>query len=900
MFTTLIKKIFGTANDRLIKQHQKTIDAINALEPSVQGLSDTALAEKRLDFKKRLESGETLGQILPEAFAVVREASVRTLGMRHFDVQLLGGIFLHEGTITEMRTGEGKTLVATLPVYLNALTGKGVHVVTVNDYLAERDLRWMGEIYKFLGLSMGCITSNMSDSERKKAYAADITYGTNNEFGFDYLRDNMKFHLDEMVQRPYNYAIIDEVDSILIDEARTPLIISGPAEDSSSLYASANTIVASLKQEHYEKEEKHNNVTLTEAGVEQVESLLKKHGLLKGNSMYDSQNIALVHHINQSLKAHTLFTKDKDYIVMDDKIIIIDEFTGRMMSGRRFSDGLHQSLEAKEGVTIQMENQTLASVTFQNYFRLYPKLAGMSGSAMTEAQEFMDIYKLGVVDLPTHKAVKRVDYDDEVYRTEREKFDAVIALIKECYARNQPTLVGTASIEKSEKLSLELKKHKIPHNVLNARHHEQEAAIIAEAGYPRAVTIATNMAGRGTDIKLGGNLEVRLTMELQGISDEKKRNELTQKIEDQIKVDEETGLAAGGLFVIGTERHESRRIDNQLRGRSGRQGDPGASKFFLSLEDDLMRIFGSDRLDSMLQKLGLKEGEAITHPWINRALEKAQARVEARNYDIRKHLLKYDDVMNDQRRVIYDQRCELMSQEDVTEFVDEIREEVISDLIHRHIPEKAYATDWDMKGLHEELRRIFGLDLAVEQWAAEEGIADREIQERVEKTILQQFDAKFKGFPDDLVSHLYRSVLLRVLDQVWKDHLLSLDHLRQGINLRAYAQRDPLNEYKKEAFELFEGMLWSFREEVMLILSQFNFRPEESEDIIPQTPQVTHEGRLDPAFEQAADEKPKGPVVRRQTQEIDPKDPSTWGRVSRNAECPCGSGKKYKQCHGAL
>ena len=768
--------------------------------------------------------------------------------MRHFDVQMLGGIFLNEGVITEMRTGEGKTLVATLPAYLNALTGKGVHVVTVNDYLAERDSKWMGEIYEFLGLTVGCIVNDLDDEGRKRAYDADITYGTNNEFGFDYLRDNMKFRMDAMVQRPFNYAIIDEVDSILIDEARTPLIISGPAEDSSSLYVGADSVVSLLKPEDYEKEEKHNNVTLTEAGVEKVENLLKEKGLLKSGSMYDSANIALVHHINQSLRAHTLFTRDKDYIVSDGKVIIIDEFTGRMMEGRRFSDGLHQALEAKEKVAIQMENQTLASVTFQNYFRLYPKLAGMSGSAVTEATEFMEIYKLGVVDLPTHKSIARKDEDDEVYRTEREKFDAVITLIKECLARKQPMLVGTASIEKSEQLSALLKQHKIAHNVLNARHHENEAAIIGEAGSPGALTIATNMAGRGTDIKLGGNLDVRLKTELAGISDELKRKKITEEVESQIKQDEQIVLEAGGLYVIGTERHESRRIDNQLRGRSGRQGDPGASKFFLSLEDDLMRIFGSERLDAMLQKLGLEEGEAITHPWINRALEKAQGRVEARNYDIRKHLLKYDDVMNDQRRVIYDQRRDLMDDEDAVAFVEEIREEIIDDLIHRHIPEKAYASDWETKGLHEETRRLFGLDLAVETWAAEEGIADKEIRDRIQKAVLEHFDSKFKGFPAEVLQELYRSVLLRVLDQSWKDHLLSLDHLRQGINLRAYAQRDPLNEYKREAFELFEHMLWSFKEEVMTILSQFNFNPTDADDLVPEEQTEMHEGRIDPAF----------------------------------------------------
>lgn len=898
MFTTLIKKFFGTANDRLVKKHKKTVEQVNSLEADIKKLKDNELRGKTDEFKKRLESGERLEQILPEAFAVVREASVRALGMRHFDVQILGGIFLHEGVITEMRTGEGKTLVATLPVYLNALTGKGVHVVTVNDYLAQRDSAWMGEIYKFLGMTVGCITNDLEDENRKAAYDADITYGTNNEFGFDYLRDNMKFRLDHMVQRPYNFAIIDEVDSILIDEARTPLIISGPAEDSSSLYVGANNVVAKLTPSDYDKEEKHSNVTLTEEGVEKVETLLKETGLLQSGSMYDSANIALVHHINQSLRAHTLFTKDKDYIVTDGKVIIIDEFTGRMMEGRRFSDGLHQALEAKEGVPIQMENQTLASVTFQNYFRLYPKLAGMSGSAVTEATEFMEIYKLGVVELPTHRAVARADQDDEVYRTEREKFDAVLTLIKECLSRKQPMLVGTASIEKSEQLSALLKQNKIAHNVLNARHHEQEASIIGEAGRPGALTIATNMAGRGTDIKLGGNLDARLKTELEGISDEVKRKKITEKIEAEIKRDEKLVLESGGLYVIGTERHESRRIDNQLRGRSGRQGDPGASKFFLSLEDDLMRIFGSERLDAMLQKLGLEEGEAITHPWINRALEKAQGRVEARNYDMRKHLLKYDDVMNDQRRVIYDQRRDLMGGEEVTSFMEEIREEVIDDLIHRHIPEKAYPSDWDMSGLHEETRRVFGLSLEVEAWAKEEGIAEKEIRGRLQKAVLEHLEAKFKGFPEEVVDGLYRSILLRILDQSWKDHLLSLDHLRQGINLRAYAQRDPLNEYKKEAFELFEHMLWSFKEEVISILSQFNFNPEGEEDLGPQEQENVQESRQDPAL--GGEEEDQQPRTRRPAEKVNPADPSTWGRVSRNEPCPCGSGKKYKQCHGKL
>ena len=898
MFTTLAKKLFGTENDRFIKKHRKTVDDINGLEESIKALSDTALREKTGEFKKQLEAGKTLDDILPEAFAVVREASIRTLGMRHFDVQLLGGIFLHKGYITEMRTGEGKTLVATLPVYLNALSGKGVHVVTVNDYLAQRDSEWMGEIYKFLGLSVGCIVNELDDEGRKEAYGSDITYGTNNEFGFDYLRDNMKFRLDDMVQRPFNFAIIDEVDSILIDEARTPLIISGPAEDSSALYVSANEVVLKLQPSYYEKDEKQSNVTLTEEGNEKVETLLKEKDLLKGGSMYDSQNIALVHHINQALRAHTLFTLDKDYIVHEDKVVIIDEFTGRMMDGRRFSDGLHQALEAKEDVPIQMENQTLASVTFQNYFRLYPKLGGMSGSAMTEATEFMEIYKLGVVDLPTHRPVARQDKDDEVYRTEREKFEAVLILIKECLARKQPMLVGTASIEKSEQLSALLKQHKIPHNVLNARQHEKEASIIGEAGRPGALTIATNMAGRGTDIKLGGNLEARLQAELKGISDEVKRKKITEKIEAEIERDEKIVLEAGGLYVIGTERHESRRIDNQLRGRSGRQGDPGGSKFFLSLEDDLMRIFGSDRLDSMLQKLGLKEGEAITHPWINRALEKAQGRVEARNYDIRKHLLKYDNVMNDQRRIIYDRRRELMDAENLDSAIEEIRDEVIEDIIHHHIPEKAYPSDWDVKGLHEECRRIFGLELEVENWAAEEGIADQEIRQRIQKAVVEHMESKFKNFPQQGLTDLYRSILLRVIDQVWKDHLLSLDHLRQGINLRAYAQRDPLNEYKREAFELFESMLWMFKEEVLTIVSQFSFNESSSEDLLEDNEQEMHEGRSDPALEPQEAQgavRARNPGVKR-----NPADPSTWGRVARNELCPCGSGKKYKHCHGKI
>tara|TARA_R110002050_G_scaffold847_1_gene5879 strand:+ start:18358 stop:21060 length:2703 start_codon:yes stop_codon:yes gene_type:complete len=899
MFASLIKKFIGSNSDRLAKKHQKTVDQINALEPEIKKLTDDQLKAQTEKFKERLEKGEKLDALLPEAFATVREASWRVLNMRHFDVQLLGGIFLNSGSVTEMRTGEGKTLVATLPVYLNALTGKGVHVVTVNDYLAQRDSGWMAQIYNFLGMTVGCITNNIDDEERKKAYAADITYGTNNEFGFDYLRDNMKFNLDEVVQRDYNFAIVDEVDSILIDEARTPLIISGAAEDSSVMYVSVNKVIRQLKPEHYEKDEKQNNAVLTEVGVEQVEKLLTDDGLLKGESMYDSGNISLVHHVNQALKAHTLHTVDKDYIVKDDKVILIDEFTGRMMDGRRFSDGLHQALEAKEGVTIQMENQTLASITFQNYFRMYPKLAGMSGSAITEATEFEEIYKLSVVVLPTNKPVMRKDSNDEVYRTEREKFDAVITLIKECQARKQPVLVGTASIEKSEQLSELLKKQKVSHSVLNARHHQKEANIIEDAGRPGTITIATNMAGRGTDIKLGGNLEARIENELKGITGDK-RQKAEEKIRQEIEQDAKAVLVSGGLYVIGTERHESRRIDNQLRGRSGRQGDAGASKFFLSLEDDLMRIFGSERLDPMLQKLGLKEGESITHPWINRAIEKAQMRVEARNYDIRKHLLKYDDVMNEQRKVIYNLRRDVMHDMDVDTNIQEFQDDIIEDVVNRCIPEKAYPSQWKVDSLHEEVRRIFGLELPFKDWAAEEGIADPEIRQRLHGAVKDHLDKKFGAYPAEVISLIRKSVLLRILDQVWKDHLLSLDHLRQGINLRAYAQRDPLNEFKREAFELFEDMLWRLKEETLTIISQFNFDPApREEELLPEEQTQMQEGRGDPALESESTA-PKQVRNRQIGQKVDPKKPETWGRVARNDMCPCESGKKYKHCHGQI
>ncbi len=896
MLKVVFQKLFRSENDRLLKKFQGQVSQINGLEPQISALSDEELKAQTQKFRARLAEGETLDDLLPEAFATVREAGKRTLGNRHFDVQLLGGICLHKGNIVEMKTGEGKTLVATLPVYLNALSGKGVHVVTVNDYLARRDSEWMGRIYTFLGLTVGCITNDLEDEERRQAYESDVTYATNNELGFDYLRDNMKFRLDQMVQRPFNYAIVDEVDSILVDEARTPLIISGSAEDSSFLYVQINKVVSKLIASDYEKDEKQNNVTLTEQGIEKIETALRETGLLESNSLYDLQNISLVHHVNQALRAQTLFTKDKDYIVKDMRIVIIDEFTGRMQEGRRYSDGLHQALEAKEDVPVQMENQTLASITFQNYFRLYPKLGGMAGTAMTEALEFEETYNLRVVDLPTNVACVRKDQDDEVYRTEREKFNAVIALIKECQERQQPILVGTASIEKSEKFSEELRKHKIAHNVLNARYHDKEASIIAEAGRPRAVTIATNMAGRGTDIKLGGNLEGRILAELGYMPEGPEKTKAIEKIQKELEQDVVTVEKAGGLYVIGTERHESRRIDNQLRGRSGRQGDPGASKFFLSLEDDLMRIFGSASLDSMLQKLGLKEGEAITHPWINRALEKAQGKVEARNYDIRKHLLKYDNVMNDQRKVVYELRRDLMCDADIKDMIDDMKIDVVEQLITRCIPVKAYPADWDVAGLHEECRRIFGLDLPIKNWASEEGIADQELKNRIQAEVVGLIHKKFESLDPQEIRLLEKSILLRLLDQHWKDHLLSLDQIRQGINLRAYAQRDPLNEYKHEAFKLFEEMLEKLKESVISVLCQFNLEPRYATEIEPEAPAVTYEGREDPALGNA-DGTPKRA---RKSSNVTPTDASTWGRVQRNALCPCKSGKKYKHCHGQL
>ncbi|MCC7260627.1 MAG: preprotein translocase subunit SecA [Alphaproteobacteria bacterium] len=910
MLGALARKVFGTANDRIIRSYQKDIQAINAMEPELAALTDEQLRDRTGILKARLEAGETLNDILPDAFATVREASKRTLKLRHFDVQLVGGMTLHRGMISEMKTGEGKTLVATLAAYLNALTGKGVHVVTVNDYLARRDSQWMGQIYTFLGMSVGCVIHDLDENQRKAAYAADITYGTNNEFGFDYLRDNMRYSREHMVQRPFNYAIIDEVDSILIDEARTPLIISGPAETSSELYYKVNDYIPHLIAEDFELDEKSRGVTLTEQGVQRMEEMLKADGLIRAeSSLYDIENVSYVLHVNQALKAHKVFARDVDYLVKDKRVVIVDEFTGRMMEGRRYSEGLHQALEAKEGVPVQNENQTLASVTFQNYFRMYPKLAGMTGTAMTEADEFKDIYNLDVVEIPTNVDVTRTDHDDQIYRTAKEKYEAIIELIAECHARKQPVLVGTVSIEKSEFLAEQLKKRKIPHHVLNARYHEKEASIVAQAGRLGAVTIATNMAGRGTDIMLGGNSDMRIREEAlakDGSVDEKK----AAKIRGEVEVEKAKVLEAGGLYVIGTERHESRRIDNQLRGRSGRQGDPGASKFFLSLEDDLMRIFGSEKLDGLLQKLGLGEGEAIYHPWMNKALEKAQEKVEARNYDLRKNLLKYDDVMNDQRKVIYEQRIELMEQEDVSESVAEMNTDVISGLVQGHIPPRSYPEQWEVESLQKEVFRIFGMHLPVDEWAKEEGIAEEEITARLQAATDALWAKKEEDYGADVMMQARQRILLLTLDRLWKDHLLSLDHLRQGIGLRAYGQRDPLNEYKQEAFSLFEQMLDKLREEVVTQLAHLTVNIKYTVPPEMRTPVAAglKETREDPAMAAAAirvgeqaDRHTVTPIRSAQPSgPIDPNDPFTWGKVGRNEPCPCGSEKKYKHCHGAL
>ncbi len=917
MLGALARRLFGSANDRYVKSLGPIVSAINEIEPQLEAMSDDELRARTAQFKQQLADGAELADLLIEAFATVREAAKRTLGQRHFDVQLMGGVVLHRGMIAEMKTGEGKTLVSTLPVYLNALAGNGVHVVTVNDYLARRDAEWMGQIYRFLGVSVGCIVHELDDMQRQQAYLADVTYGTNNELGFDYLRDNMKFRLEEMVHRPFHYAIVDEVDSILIDEARTPLIISGPTEDNSELYIRVDKLIPALEPDDYEKDEKQRTVTLTEPGVEKIEAVLRRTGLMETGTLYDIHNVGLVHHVNQALRAHKLFARDTDYIVKDDKIIIIDEFTGRMMEGRRYSEGLHQALEAKEGVTVQNENQTLASITFQNYFRLYPKLGGMTGTAMTELEEFGDIYKLEAIEIPTNEPVRREDTDDEVYRTTREKNDAIAQHVLECRERGQPVLCGTVSIEKSEALAELFKKHKIPHNVLNARYHEQEAHIIAQAGRPGAVTIATNMAGRGTDIQLGGNLEMRLRTELPAIADAGQRAAREAAIRAEIASAHDAVVQAGGLFVVGSERHESRRIDNQLRGRSGRQGDPGASKFFVSLEDDLMRIFGSERMDSMLQRLGLKEGEAIIHPWVNKALAKAQQKVEARNYDIRKQLLKFDDVMNDQRKVVYEQRREIMNSRDVAATVADMRNETIDEAVALAISENALPEQWDVTGLHAECLRLLALDLPLAEWAKEEGINRDEATARIAAAADRRMAEKTANYGPELMRMAEKSLLLQLLDQIWKDHLLSLDHLRQGINLRAYAQRDPLNEYKREAFGLFETMLVNLRQQVTSVLSHIELRVQqpafadigaEPEEAMAEEMRATGTTGRPSAARPRAQRRPglvngasgNGNGVDRGEPQRLAGARAPWAGTPRNAPCPCGSGRKFKHCHGRV
>ncbi|GEL40031.1 protein translocase subunit SecA [Methylorubrum extorquens] len=964
MLGALAKKIFGSSNDRRVKGFRPRVAAINALEPEISALSDEELRARTQAFRDQLAAGTRLDELLVPAFATVREAAKRVLGQRHFDVQMIGGMVLHESGISEMKTGEGKTLVATLPVYLNALEGKGVHVITVNDYLASRDAEWMGRVYRFLGLTVGTIVHGLDDGQRKEAYACDITYGTNNEFGFDYLRDNMKYELSQMTQRGHHFAIVDEVDSILIDEARTPLIISGPVDDRSELYVAVDTVMPRLTPEHYDLDEKQRQVSLTEAGNEFIEEELRAEGILKEGDLYDAHNVTIVHHVNQALRAHTLFTLDKDYIVKNDEVVIIDEFTGRMMQGRRYSEGLHQALEAKERVTIQPENQTLASITFQNYFRLYKKLAGMTGTASTEADEFAEIYKLDVVDIPTNKEVERVDEDDEVYRTVEEKYEAIIKEIDKAHARHQPILVGTGSIEKSELIGELLKKagytlldysdpnaltdvYKAAREnrvtkrfaVLNARFHEQEAYIVAEAGVPGAITIATNMAGRGTDIKLGGNLEMRIEKELGQMPEGPERDAAIEALKAEIaenrakvlasgeKADPEAGRKKdlpGGLYIIGTERHESRRIDNQLRGRSGRQGDPGRSKFYLSLKDDLMRIFGSDRMDGMLQRLGLEQGEAIIHPWINKAIEKAQQKVEARNFDMRKNVLKYDNVMNDQRKVVFEQRRDLMGQDSVRETVDEMRHGVIDDFVAVHIPENAYAEQWDAEGLKHRALDVLGLDLPIEEWVKEEGIADEEIRERLRKASDESYAARVERNGAEVMTYVEKQVVLQVLDHLWREHLVTLDHLRQVIGWRGFAQRDPLNEYKSEAFELFNGLVTALREQVTAQLSHVEIMQQQPEGFAdggfesagfsePQLPPMFPEHR-DPvtgenefAFAGSGSDGGAGGAYGFAARELstdaavlerNPDDASTWGRVGRNEPCPCGSGKKYKHCHG--
>ena len=900
---TLARKVFGTPNDRKIKTVRPLVEKINALEPEFQALSDEGLIQKTAEFKSRLQNGETLDAILPEAFANCREGARRALGLRAFDTQLMGGIFLHQGNIAEMKTGEGKTLVATFPAYLNALMGKGVHIVTVNDYLARRDADWMGKVYAALGMTTGVVHPQQPEADKKAAYGADITYATNNELGFDYLRDNMKSSLDQMNQRDHFFAIVDEVDSILIDEARTPLIISGPSQDRSDLYQAIDKLIPELSDEHYSLDEKTRNVTFTDEGNEALEQMLHERGILPADqSLYDPESTTIVHHVNQGLRAHKLFTKDKDYIVRDNEVVLIDEFTGRMMAGRRLSDGLHQAIEAKEGCKIQPENVTLAQVTFQNYFRLYDKLAGMTGTAVTEAEEFQEIYGLGVVEVPTNRPIARIDEDDAVYRTTREKYDAIIETIREAHAKGQPVLVGTTSIEKSEFLSGLLTTAGIPHNVLNARQHEKEAQIVADAGKFGAVTIATNMAGRGTDIKLGGNVDFKL-MEALAANPDAHPDELRARIEAEHAEEEARVKEAGGLFVLATERHESRRIDNQLRGRSGRQGDPGRSAFFLSLEDDLMRIFGSERLDKVLSSLGMKEGEAIVHPWVNKSLERAQAKVEGRNFDIRKQLLKFDDVMNEQRKVIFGQRREIMEAEDLSDTITDMRSQVIDDLVEQYMPPKTYADQWDTEGLHQACIEKLGIDVPVVDWAAEEGVDDEQITERLEEAAAKYMDEKVAAFGADNMRQIEKQLLLQTIDAKWREHLLMLEHLRSVVSFRGYAQRDPLNEYKNEAFQLFESMLDSLREDVTRKLAQIRpLTEEEQQEMVRQyaAQQAAIAAQMKAAQEAASGQSGGSATAENALEGFDESDPTTWGNPGRNDPCPCGSGKKFKHCHGRL
>ena len=933
---SIARKVFGTPNDRLIKAARPVIDQINALEDEFAALSDEGIVERTRALQERARAGEGLDDLLPEAFANCREAAKRALGLRAFDVQLMGGLFLHRGNIAEMKTGEGKTLVATFPAYLNALSGKGVHIVTVNDYLAKRDAEWMGKVYGALGLTTGVVYPQQPEAEKKEAYGADITYATNNELGFDYLRDNMKAELAQMNQRGHNFAIVDEVDSILIDEARTPLIISGPAQDRSDLYVSIDALIPEIREEHYELDEKSRAVTFTDEGNEFLEGRLHQMELLpEGQSLYDPESTTVVHHVNQGLRAHKLFQKDQHYIVRGTEAVLVDEFTGRMMTGRRLSDGLHQAIEAKEGLPIQPENVTLASVTFQNYFRLYGKLAGMTGTALTEADEFQEIYGLGVVEIPTNRGIARDDQDDAVFRTAREKFEAIVAQIAAAWHRGQPTLVGTTSIEKSEVLArmlsdktlladlaeravaraealkgdeaetaleeskalLAAAKTGIPHNVLNARKHEEEARIIAEAGKIGAVTIATNMAGRGTDIQLGGNVEMRV-LEALAADPEANPDTVRQRIEAEVAEEKKKVLAAGGLFVLATERHESRRIDNQLRGRSGRQGDPGRSSFFLSLEDDLMRIFGSERLDKVLSTLGMKEGESIVHPWVNKSLERAQAKVEGRNFDIRKQLLKFDDVMNDQRKVIFGQRLEIMEAEEVGEITRDMRHQVVDDVVEQYVPPKTYADQWDGPGLKAAAAERLGVDVPADAWVDEDGVDDETIRERLYDATDEMMARKAAQFGPDTMRGIEKQLLLQTIDAMWREHLLTLEHLRSVVGFRGYAQRDPLNEYKNEAFQLFEGMLDGLREDVTTKLAQIRpMSPEEQAELMARM--QAQQAALAKAAEPVAEKTPGG-APEAAVPGFDEADPATWGDPGRNDPCPCGSGKKFKHCHGAV